>query len=198
MAARSFDSADRRLPRVHQLPRQATRPQPPVRHSLRPRLTAIAPSTAEAVQCAGGWLFDQVMAGWDVTVVTADQADPRPLHILGVRARDLDSVFAATPVPGPCLQAVAVRTDLYDADERVRRLVLTAAESGDTDIRLWGDLWPSDFEGDADSVSHRLSLAARAFKAQAIAAADLTGEPTADTEVFRRGEIRRPGLVSAR
>ncbi len=146
---------------------------------------------------AGVWLFDQVMAGWDVTVVTADQADPRPLHILGVRARDLDSMFAATPVPGPCLQAVAVRTDLYDADERVRRLVLTAADSGATDIRLWGDLWPSDFE-DADPVSHRLSLAARAFKAQAMAAAALTGVPAADTEVFRRGEIRRCSLASAR
>ena len=198
MAARSIDSAARRVSRVHQLPRQGTSPQPPVRHSLRPRLTAIAPSTAEAVQSAGGWLFDQVMAGWDVTVVTADQADPRPLHILGVRARDLDSLFATTAVLGPCLQAVAVRSELYDADERVRRLVLTAAESGTTDIRLWGDLWPSDFDGAADPVSHRLSLAARAFKAQALAVADLAEKSSADTEVFRRGEIRRPGLVSAR
>ena len=168
-----------------------------MRHSLRPRMTTIAPSTAEAVRSAGGWLFDQVMAGWDVTVVTADQGDPRPLHILGVRARDLDSVFAA-PVLGPCLQAIAVRTELYDADERVRRLVLTAAETGSADIRLWGDMWPADFDGSADSVSHRLSLAARAFKAQAMAAASLPAEAPTEMEVFRRGEIRRPGLVSAR
>jgi hypothetical protein len=46
-------------------------------------------------------------------------------------------------------------------------------------------------------VSHRLSLAARAFKAQAMAAAELSGEPTADTEVFRRGEFSRPRLVLA-
>jgi hypothetical protein len=149
------------------------------------------------VRCAGGWLFDQVLAGWDVTVVTAEQGDPRPLDILGVRARDLESVFAM-PVLGPCLQAIAVRTDLYDADERVRRFVLTAAEAGSAEIRLWGELWPADFDGSADSVSHRLSLAARAFKAQAMAAASLPGEPSADTEVFRRGEIRRAGLVSAR
>jgi hypothetical protein len=58
-----------------------------VRHSLRPRLTAIAPSAAEAVQYAGGWLFDQVMAGWDVTVITVEDDDPRPLDILGVRAQ---------------------------------------------------------------------------------------------------------------
>ena len=93
-----------------------------MRDSLRPRLTAIAPSAAEAVRYAGGWLFDQVMAGWDVTVVTDDDGDPRPLDILGVRARNLDAVCAA-PMLGPCLRAIALRTDLYHDDERVRRLV---------------------------------------------------------------------------
>jgi hypothetical protein len=165
-----------------------------VRHSLRPRLTAIAPSAAEAVQYAGGWLFDQVMAGWDVTVITAEDDDPRPLDILGVRARTFDAVSAA-PLLGPCLQAIALRADLYHDDERVRRLVLAAAEAGRAEIRLWGGRWPADFDGSGDPVSHRLSLAARAFKAQALAAADLRGTPTAETEVFRRGELRRPGLA---
>jgi hypothetical protein len=167
-----------------------------VRDSLRPRLTAIAPSAAEAVGYAGGWLFDQVMAGWDVTVVTDDDGDPRPLDILGVRARNLDAVLAA-PMLGPCLRAIALRTDLYHDDERVRRLVLAAAESGRAEIRLWGEGWPADFDGSGDPVSHRLSLAARAFKAQALAAADLTGAPTQETEAFRRGELRRPRLAAA-
>ena len=165
-----------------------------MRHSLRPRLTTIAPSTAEAVRCSGGWLFDQVMAGWDVTVVAVNMGDPRPLEILGVRARELDVIYEV-PILGPCLQSIAVRTDLYHSDERVRRFVLSAAETGGTEIRLWGDLWPEDFDGRADSVSHRLSLAARAFKAQAMAAADLSAEPAADIEVFRRGEFRRPRLA---
>src|SRR5271163_4270691 len=112
MAARSIDSADRRVPRLRQHPRPGASPQPPVRHSLRPRMTAIAPSAAEAVQYAGGWLFDQVMAGWDVTVITADDGDPRPLDILGVRARGFDAVFAA-PVLGRSLRAIALSTDLY-------------------------------------------------------------------------------------
>jgi hypothetical protein len=148
------------------------------------------------VQQAGGWLFDQVMAGWDVTVISVDGGDPRPLRILGVRACVLDTALAV-PVFGACLQAVALRSDLYHADARVRRLVLNAAEAGGTEIRLWGDLWPADFADGADSVSHRLSLAARAFKAQAMAAADLSGEPTADTELFRRGELRRLRMVPA-
>jgi hypothetical protein len=164
-------------------------------------MTAIAPSAAEAVQYAGGWLFDQVLAGWDVTVATAEAGDPRPLDILGVTARDFDAVFTA-PMLGPCLQAIVLRADLYRDDERVRRLVLAAAGAGRAEIRLWGEvsLWdeirPADFDGSGDPVSHRLSLAARAFKAQALAAADLGGAPTAETEVFRRVELRRPRLTA--
>ncbi len=41
-----------------------------------------------------------------------------------------------------------------------------------------------------------LSLAARAFKAQALAAADLRDAPLAETEVFRRGELRRLRLAA--
>jgi len=45
-------------------------------------------------------------------------------------------------------------------------------------------------------VSHRLSLAARAFKAQALAAAQLPGESATETEVFRRGELGRRRLAA--
>ena len=144
------------------------------------------------VQVAGGWLCDQALAGWDVTVVTADHEDQRALRILGVRGRDLESALAA-PVQGSCLHAVAVQAELYGSDERVRQMVRAAAEAR-TDIRLWGDAWPDDFEAVADRVSHRLSAAARAFKAQALAAEAAAAWP-ADTEEFRRGAIRRLALV---
>ena len=171
--------------------------QPAVRHSLKPRLAAIAPSAAEVVKSAGGWLVDQVLAGWDVTVLTCDQADQRALRILGVRDRELDSVLAY-PVPGSCLAAIAVPVEMYDADERVRQMVLAAAEAGRTEIRLWGggDEVPADFDR-GDPVAHRLSAAARAFKAQAMTAAAIRADGPADTEVFRRGAIRRAGLASA-
>jgi hypothetical protein len=149
------------------------------------------------VQVAGGWLCDQVLAGWDVTVVTADhadQADQRALRILGVRGRDLESALAVPVQGGCCLQAIAVRAELYAADERVRRMVRTAAEAGQTEIRLWGGAWPAGSEDGAGVVSHRLSAAARAFKAQALAAAAADAWP-ADTEKFRRAALRRPALV---
>jgi hypothetical protein len=168
-----------------------------MRDSLRPRVAAIAPSAADAVRYAGGWLFDQVMAGLDVTVVTAAAGQRRPLDILGVRARALDAVVAA-PTLGPGLRSIALPTDLYRDDERVRRLVLAAAEAGRIEIRLWGDGWPADFDGSGDPVSHQLSLAARAFKAQALAAAGLRAAPSGAgaTEVFRRGELRRLRLAA--
>jgi hypothetical protein len=161
-----------------------------------------APSTAEAVRCTGGWLFDQVMAGWDVTVVTDDLSDPRPLHILGARVRDLNSV-PDTPAIGQCLRAVAVRADLYESDKRVRQMVRTALDQGQAEVRFWGDHWPDGFRRTTGPVSHELSLAARAFKAQAMAAAAMTvADVTAAdlgsyVEVFRRGEIGRSALAGA-
>lgn len=149
------------------------------------------------MRCAGGWLFDQVLAGWDVTVITAAAGDPRPLRILGVRATDLDSAMTF-PVRGACLDAIAVRAELVESDDWVRELVLAAAEAGQTEIRFWGESWPDAFDGDPAPLSHRLSVAARAFKAQALAAAAVTSEPAAATEVFWRAESRRLGLVSAR
>jgi hypothetical protein len=131
-----------------------------------------------------------------VTVITAERGESRPLRILGVRSRHLDIMFTA-PILGPCLEAVAVRTDLYAQDERVRRMVLAAAGLGGAEIRLWGDAWPDDFYAGARPLSHRLSLAAMAFKEKALAAAAVPAESTADTEVFLRGEVRRPDLVSS-
>lgn len=152
---------------------------------------AMALRSAEVVQFAGGWLFDQVMAGWDVTVLSTDDADPRPLAILGVRVVDLETVLARQ-VSGSCLQAIAVHEDLYAADARVRQMVGEALRGGQTDVRLWGEGCSGDFDAAAATVWHRLSVAARAFKAQALAAAAVPADPSEVTEVFRRGEIRRP------
>jgi hypothetical protein len=195
MAVRSLDSADpgsRRVP----LTEFHAHAVMPFRDPLRPRLAAIAPRAAEAVRFAGGWLFDQVMAGWDVTVLAADHADPRPLQILGVRTADLETVLARQ-VRGSCLQAMAVNADLCDGDARVRRMVRQALGGGQTEVRLWGGRWPEDLDGVADPVRHRLSVAARAFKAQALAAAAVPAGPSGDTEVFQQGAIRPATQVPA-
>lgn len=144
----------------------------------------------EVVRFAGGWLFDRVMAGWDVTVLTADRADARPLRILGARAAWLEPVLAS-PVRGPRPKAIAVHADLYDCDERVRLMVLDALDEGRVEVSVWGDRWAVGADDWTGSVRHRLSLAARAFKAQAMAAAAMPADGEEPVEVFRSaGPIR--------
>ena len=53
--------------------------------------TLLAGSAVDVVRSAGGWLYDRVMAGWEVTVLLPHGRDTRPLRILGVRALDLES-----------------------------------------------------------------------------------------------------------
>ena len=86
----------------------------------------------------------------------------------------------------PATQAIAVAAQVCNTDAHVRENVVLALQRGLTEVTLWGDTWPPDFHG-AETVQHPLSLAARAFKAQALAAAALpAGEVTA-TEAVRSG-----------
>jgi hypothetical protein len=155
---------------------------------VRYRLDIVAPSIIEVVRCAGGWVFDRVMAGWDVTVLVADNSDDRPLQILGAETADLETALVSglAGLTGPRPHALAVAADLYERDARVRQGVRNALESGQTEVTLWGDTWPAELDR-VDSVEHRLSVAARAFKAQALAAASAPVERIAFTEMFRSG-----------
>jgi hypothetical protein len=152
---------------------------------LRHRIDVVAPTTVRVVQFSGGWLFDRVMAGCEVTVHVADHADSRALQILGARVVDLARTLATrgrVTIP----HTLAVDADLLNADDRVRLLVREAAAVNETELRLWGDACcPAELDREASAVCHRLSLAARAFKAHALAAADAPTELVDLTETFR-------------
>lgn len=149
------------------------------------RLDVVAPCVVNAVRFAGGWLVDRVMAGWDVTVLIGADEDVRPLDILGVDTMDLESVLVSWQ-DRPHPQTVAVAADLFNSDERVRRGVLGALEQGRTEVTLWGDGCPAELS--VDPVRHELSAAARAFKAQALAAANAPDAVSVGyTEAFRCG-----------
>jgi hypothetical protein len=154
---------------------------------VRYRLDVVAPTVVDAVRCAGGWIYDRVMAGWDVTVLIASQDDLRPLHILGAQALDLQSVldeWEHRPHP----QTVAVAADLFDRDPRVLQHVRNALEQGATEVTLWGEHLPAELDDSVDSAAHHLSAAARAFKSRALAAANDPGADTvAASETFRCG-----------
>jgi hypothetical protein len=154
---------------------------------MRYRLDVVAPTVLDAVRFAGGWVYDRVMAGWDVTVLIGGDEDARPLEILGAEVRDLESVLASWE-DRPHPQTVAVAGDLFAVDARVREHVLNALDQAATEVTLWGDSLPAELDESVDSVQHRLSAAARAFKAQALAAADDSATvAVGDTETFRCG-----------
>ena len=161
---------------------------------MRYRLDVVAANAADAVRFAGGWMYDRVMAGWDVTVLLAARSDERPLQILGVATSDLESALALWE-ERPHPQTVAVAADLFASDERVRRGVLGALEQGLTEVTLWGDSLPAELDESVGPVAHRLSAAARAFKSQALTAAADAGSVTG-TETFRCGVMATPSVAA--
>ncbi|ANE79826.1 hypothetical protein A7U43_11285 [Mycobacterium adipatum] len=161
---------------------------------MRYRLDVVAPSVAEVVRNAGGWLVDRVMAGWDVTVLVTGDDDIRPLQILGVETADLEAVMALWE-ERPHPQTVAVAAELFVSDARVRAGVLGALEQGFTEVTLWGEQWPEELDSTIDSVQHELSAAARAFKVQALAAVGDT-DPFGRTEAFRCGVMSCPSVAA--
>ena len=69
-------------------------------------------------------------------------------------------------------------------DPQLRDDVLRALKRGLTEVTLWGDSWQAGLDSGAKPVEHVLSGAARAFKAQALAALGAT-DPVGPIETFR-------------
>lgn len=157
---------------------------------MRYRLDVVAASVADAVGAAGGWMFDRVMAGWDVRVMLADAGDVRPLEILGAEIADLETELDRGPA-GTHPNALAVAAELYGSDARIREGVRQALEHGGTEVTLWGDFWPTELNRSVGSVEHRLTAAARAFKSRALAAARAAVDP-GSVETFRSAALCHP------
>ena len=161
---------------------------------MRYRLDVVAASVADVVTFAGGWVFDRVMAGWDVTVLVGGDEDVRPIHILGADTLDVETALAMwTERPHP--QTLAVSADLLGRDARIRAGVLQALDHGTTEVTLWGETWPPELDRIVDAVQHPLSAAARAFKAQALASLQHSG-PVGSTETFRGGIKNCPSVAA--
>lgn len=191
MAARSIVTSRRGLDRVHSVAQSTAHAR---QHSLRKRLVVFGPSVRDVVRLAGGWMFDRVTSGWDVTAVVADHPDLRPFQILGVRTLDLDAALA-TPA-GPHPHELAVSVDLFVSDERVRSGLLgLLAKQGDMSISMWGEVWSGDMDEWFRPGEHRLSGAARAFKGRALAAASESVAAAGVTESIWTDLRRGPGDV---
>ncbi|MFI5507178.1 hypothetical protein ACIA48_06895 [Mycobacterium sp. NPDC051804] len=149
--------------------------------SRRYQLTVVASSVADLVGSAGGWMCDKARAGWDVKVVLTDDGDTRPVAILGASHVDaeLPEVIKMASLGG----ALAVSAGVL-ADDRIRAGVLGILKRGLTQVTVWGQDWPAEFSRKADPVEHKLSSAARAFKAHALSAATVSTTQVIETETL--------------
>ena len=152
---------------------------------LRYRLNVVAVSAADVVQSAGGWLYDRVMAGWEVSVLLPHSCDTRSLRILGVQALDADWELAAQlTLTGPTSQSLAVSAEAFTADARVRDKVLKSLGNRLTEVALWGDGWPLGVDRATTRAQHVLSAAARRFKSHALAAAGISCDSVEPAETL--------------
>ncbi len=74
--------------------------------------------------------------------------------------------------------------------------MLQALDHGVTEVTLWGETWPPELNDNVGLVQHRLSAAAQAFKAQALAAAGVPARPIGDAETFRSGAMVSPSVAA--
>jgi hypothetical protein len=150
---------------------------------LRYRIDVVASNVADVVLSAGGWVYDRAIVGWDVNVLLPAGTNTRPLEILGVAASELDSQFASA---GERLagHGLAVSAEMFASDARIRAEVLKALDRGLTEVMLWGEGWPVNVDRQLSAVRHRLSFGARAFKVQALLAAEIQHSPVEFTETF--------------
>jgi hypothetical protein len=187
MTARAFEIDD--LSRQNEFPGRV--PESSASPLTRYRLDVIAASVGDVVQSAGGWLFDRAMAGWDVNLHIAEPSDARALQILGIDVTPADETLGS-PTAWPSGHSVAVAADVFKTHAWLRKNAARALERGLTEVTLWGDTWPPEFNRRAEAVHHRLSAAARAFKANAMSAALLPSGSIAPTETFRSSRRHPP------
>ncbi|MGW0180412.1 hypothetical protein [Nocardia sp. NPDC003345] len=161
------------------------------------RLDIVAHSVRDAVEHAGGWLFDRAVAGWEVSVLVTEPADDRPLRILGARMLNLRTVLDSG---GSNRQphALAVATGVLERDARMSKGLHAALNDGGLQVVGWGEGWPKAPGYRVDPVVHRLSAAARAFKAQALTATGTrTTAPELDSvELFCSGAAWWPPVAT--
>ncbi|WP_216905444.1 hypothetical protein [Nocardia noduli] len=145
----------------------------------------IAADAADAARCAGGWVFDRTAAGWEVVALVADYTDIRPLQVVGAKVLDLEQTLARPPHHAEPA-AVVVSAEIYRGNDRVRARILQCLELG-TEVSLWGKDLPPELEDRMHSARHRVSVAARAFKAHALTRSGYPVPAIGHVEEFRTG-----------
>ncbi|OBG30261.1 hypothetical protein A5764_20130 [Mycobacterium sp. 852002-51057_SCH5723018] len=144
-------------------------------------LDVVAADTTDAVHAAGGLMFDRMREGWTVRVFVLDDLHPRPLQILGADCAYYDGSDGVAPWSSRT--ALAVSSTAVARRDAVHDDTLARIRRGRAEITLWGDP-PADMRPHLMAIEHRLTAAARAFKASAQMACPTEGSAIGDAERF--------------
>lgn len=141
-------------------------------------VAVVATNSADVVRLAGGLLCDRALSGWDIRVFT-DQTDVRALQILGA-VPATSSQLATGKHPG----TLAVCASLYASDAGIRPAVAEALACPHVEVVLLGQ---NPAAGECTlfrPARYQPSVAARAFKAAALAAIGDFPDPHPSPEMF--------------
>lgn len=152
--------------------------------ATRYRLVIVGDNESEVVRAVGGLSYDWSSGGWDVVVHLAVPSDDRPLQILGARIAPLASLSnVRNGVLWP--DAIIASSLVYRENLSVRDYFTRALLRSRAAIAMWGDEWPTGLGNNIGPVAYQLSPAARAFKQQAMLAAEVALLPPDSVEMLR-------------
>ena len=152
------------------------------KYGIRHRLAVVGCGPIDIVRAAGGVIVDRLREGWDAVALLTEEADHRPLRILGAEAINIDSERAEqvkTEVP----HAMLIANELMRDNASVQQWVLQVLEESLTSMAAFSDSWSGSVDA-AYPMRHRLSRSARIFKAEALRAAHASEETITETELF--------------
>ncbi len=147
---------------------------------VRSQLELMAESAEQAVIWAGGLICDRALAGWQVVVWLPEVTGSVALTILGAEARAAGSEVAIAGTGVPLVRLAPVPAGA----EQLQTYLCDRPDPGEA---ATGRASPQVV---VDGVlHHRLSFAARAFKAQALTACGRAGS-VGEVEMFRPTDLR--------
>lgn len=150
---------------------------------MRSQLELMAESAEQAVIWAGGLLCDRALAGWQVVVWLPEVTKSVALKILGAEARVAGSEVAIVGTVMPLVRIASGSGGPAGAGQLQTYLCDRTDPAG----AATGSASP---QAVVDGVlHHRLSFAARAFKAHALMACGRPG-PVGEVEMFRPTDLR--------
>ncbi|WP_102143496.1 hypothetical protein [Mycobacterium hubeiense] len=159
-------------------------------------LTVVAASAVDVVESIGGWLFDRQKAGWDVTVLLADLAGERALHILGLTVVEFGGEWPVVRDDPETDATLAISGEVLVADDPVRDQALSALRAKSSEVAMWGERCRAHLGATAQPVEYRPSAAARAFKRHALDAVGIAAPDGPVETLFCPGAWRYRGRDS--